>query len=416
MGKRAPIVILNDFSTREGGAGYLANALADNLAQKQYPVTFICGDHSHDNWSDGVTPAPLNQTALLDGSKAAQATRGLYNRTVLKSVRNWIENNDTDDTIYHLHNWSNILSPSIFDALAPVADRCVIHAHDFFLACPNGAFLNFPRSEICSLTPLSASCLTTQCDKRNYPQKLWRSARNAVMENRLRPHLASAQFVLIHNAMRSLLTQNIQPRKISVIGNPVTPFGPPVNAPERQKGIAHIGRVQRLKGVFELAAAGRALNTPINFFGTGEDLDELRHTFPEHIYHGWTSREDLAEHLQNMRAIVIGTQSPEPFCLAAFESLATGLPLIVSRAILAAPELTETGAALDFNPDDAASLKTVLARIIADGNLVAKLAKSARAQPPARTLSEWVGAHVSLYEKVIHAASAQYEEAELVLS
>jgi|GEM_PF-6213612 len=89
MGKRAPIVILNDFSTREGGAGYLANALADNLAQKQYPVTFICGDHGHDNWSDGVTPAPLNQTALLDGSKAAQATRGLYNRTVLKSVRNW---------------------------------------------------------------------------------------------------------------------------------------------------------------------------------------------------------------------------------------------------------------------------------------------------------------------------------------
>ena len=105
-----------------------------------------------------------------------------------------------------------------------------------------------------------------------------------------------------------------------------------------------------------------------------------------------------------------------PFCLAAFESLATGLPLIVSRAILAAPELTETGAALDFNPDDATSLKTALACVIEDDNLVAKLAKAARAQPPARTLPEWVDAHVSLYEKIIHAASSQYKEAELVLS
>ena len=220
MGALDPVVILNDFASAQGGAGYLATTLANRLAALGIPVTFISGDAGHHDWSDGVTNVALGGTALLDGPKAVQAVRGLYNRAAARQVRDWINQNDTPRTVYHLHNWSNILSPAIFDALADVAARCVVHAHDFFLACPNGTFLDYPRTQVCTRTPLSAACITTQCDKRSYPQKLWRSARQQVLAARLRPHLQQARFVMIHTAMRPLLERAIQPKHLLAIRNP----------------------------------------------------------------------------------------------------------------------------------------------------------------------------------------------------
>ena len=110
---------------------------------------------------------------------------------------------------------------------------------------------------------------------------------------------------------------------------------------EAQRGIAHIGRVQRLKGVYELAAAGERLGQQIEFFGSGEDLDDLRRRYPSHLWHGHTDRAVIGQRLQRMRAVVVASQSPEPFCMAGFESIATGLPLVLSDAILAAPVDTE---------------------------------------------------------------------------
>ena len=100
--------------------------------------------------------------------------RGLYNRRALTTLAEWIARNDTPETVYHLHVWSQVLSPSAFVALAAVRQRMLITAHDFFLVCPNGAYANYTTGETCALKPLSARCLTTACDKRNHAHKLWR--------------------------------------------------------------------------------------------------------------------------------------------------------------------------------------------------------------------------------------------------
>ncbi len=55
--------------------------------------------------------------------------------------------------------------------------------HEYFLFCPNGGFYNYQTQKACPLTPMSAQCLTTNCDSRSYPQKLWRVARQAIMQN-----------------------------------------------------------------------------------------------------------------------------------------------------------------------------------------------------------------------------------------
>jgi glycosyltransferase involved in cell wall biosynthesis len=411
------LVIINDFSSAEGGAGYLANALAEGVAARGLPVTFIAGDAGKATWPKGVTPIALGGRTLLDGHSGPAAIRGLYNRTASAHISNWIAQHDTPRTVYHLHNWSNILSPAAFDALAPCAARCVFHAHDFFLSCPNGVYLDYPRAEVCERRPLSVACLTTNCDKRAYAHKLWRAARQHVLRTRLSPHLSAASFVMIHPAMRPWLTRAIQPQNLLAIRNPITPFGPPVRAPERQHRLAHIGQVQRLKGVYELAEAARRCGAHVDFFGGGEDLADLQTRYPEHTWHGWTDRETIGRHLHSIRAVVVATQSPEPFCLAAFESAATGLPLVVSDSILAAHELVESGTALPFAAGDVDALTTVLDRVMTDDALVANLARAtnAGAASLSQSLPDWITAHMTLYaEKVTRIAPSLTKELSLV--
>ncbi|WP_373636871.1 glycosyltransferase family 4 protein [Yoonia sp. BS5-3] len=413
MARPDRVVILNDFSSTKGGAGYLADALARAIGAKGTAVTFIAGDSGTAEPAGSVERIALDGAPLLDGRASKAAMRGLYNRAAAAKLRAWIAQNDTPRTVYHLHNWSNILSPSVFDALAPVAARCVIHAHDFFLACPNGAYLDYPRNAVCTRRPLSMGCIATQCDKRAYAHKLWRTARQKVLFSKLAPHLKAATFVMINPAMRPWLNRAIQPAHITTIANPVTPFGPITQAPEAQKGIAHIGQVQRLKGVHDLAEAGRRVGAAISFFGDGEDLDALRIAYPEHHWHGHTPRDEIARHLMQMRAAVVGSQSPEPFCLAAYESVATGLPLILSDAILAADDLMQQGVATGFHAGDVDDLTRTLARILEDDALVAQLGAAARAkgQTLGHALPEWADAHNRLYERIITGAAMQLPDA-----
>ncbi|WP_353476543.1 glycosyltransferase family 4 protein (plasmid) [Salipiger sp. H15] len=400
------IVLLNDFSRAEGGAGYLATTLAAGLSARGLRVTFIAGDTIEQGLPEGVEPVAIGGHALLDGPARSAALRGLDNRTAAAAVGRWISENDTPGTVYHLHNWSNIFSPSVFDALAPVRDRLVIHAHDFFLACPNGAYLDFQRDEICGRTPLSTGCIAVNCDKRSYSHKLWRAARQGVLQRKLRPHLPFARFVTIHEATVPLLRRAITPAHMHVIRNPVTAFASPVPAPEAQRRFVHIGRIQKLKGVFEIAAAGERLGLRIDFFGGGEDLDEMVRRHPSHAYHGWTDRDTIGKAMQTVRAVIVGTKSPEPFCLAAFEAAATGLPLILSDAILAAPELAGTGAAIMFRAGDADALAAVIGRVRDDDALVARLARAARdtRESLGHGLPDWIEAHLRLYTQLARPA------------
>ena len=208
--------------------------------------------------------------------------------------------------------------------------------------------------------PLSTDCIATQCDKRSYSHKLWRLARQQLVRGRLGPFLEASQFVIVYEPMRPWLERAISPRRLVAVGNPVEPFGPLVPAPERQRRLVFIGQMQRYKGIFDIAEAGRRLGLAIDFFGEGDARGALTAAYPEHRCHGWQSRAAIAEHLRTARASIVATHGLETFCLSAFETLATGLPLVVSDAILAAHPLVATGSALSFPAGDVEALTGLL--------------------------------------------------------
>jgi len=98
------------------------------------------------------------------------------------------------------------------------------------------------------------------------------------------------------------------------------------------------------------------------------------------------------------------------------QSFRTCAPWLWVRKILAAQELIQTGAALEFQSNDTDTLKDALQRIISDDGLVAKLASAARKHAHTRDLTEWVDEHIALYDGVLKAAKSTIEEADLVLS
>ncbi|MEL6985784.1 MAG: glycosyl transferase family 1, partial [Actinomycetota bacterium] len=196
------IVILNDSSTARGGATGLALLAARLLSERGRDVVFICGDAGDDpSLGDlDVEIVAFGGQKLLQGGGRRAMLDGIWNRKAAAFLSRWIDDHGRPDDVWHLHGWSQIWSPAVFPALKQVWDRLVVHAHDYFSACPNGAFWNYQTSSACELKPLSTACLTSNCDKRSRAQKLWRLARHTALRDTFQGSRAPL-LLLIHPDM-----------------------------------------------------------------------------------------------------------------------------------------------------------------------------------------------------------------------
>ena len=105
------------------------------------PVTVLSGDGGSAALAQlGAETVALGGQHIMSGNRAAAALRGLYDASTGTALADWIAAHDTPGTVYHLHNWHKVLSPSVFRALRMVASRLLISAHYYFLVCPNGGY------------------------------------------------------------------------------------------------------------------------------------------------------------------------------------------------------------------------------------------------------------------------------------
>lgn len=344
------VVIISDFARARGGASKLALLLAHCLQGRKLAVTVFSGDQDTAGSTPGISFAGVAGATLLEQRKAAAALNGIWNRDARAALSKLIQTTDTPATIYHVHGFLQTLSPAIFAALEPVRARVVIHAHDYFLACPNGAFFDYRSGTECARTPLSAACVFRHCDKRSYAQKIWRVVRQAVQNRAARRVLTRARVVLLHAAMQPYLERTGKRGRISacVIRNPAQPFLTDRPAPEKQRNFLFVGDIHAYKGVFVLAEAARKAQVPLCFAGEGVDRKRLQMQYPEVQFAGWQDKEGLAALAARARAVVVPSLGPEPFGLTLVEAVACGLPVIVSDSALIAAEIEAAGAGLAF--------------------------------------------------------------------
>jgi glycosyltransferase involved in cell wall biosynthesis len=388
------IVQINDLSVPRGGASKLAVQAACGLAGRGHAVTFLTGDA-------GTSPAlaaarvavvALGQQRLLAAGRARAMVSGLWNRAAHAMVRDWIARHDTPGTVYHLHGWAQILSPSVFAALEPVRERLVLSAHDFFLACPNGAFTFLRSGEVCPHVPLSRACLGTACDRDGGARKLWRSARQLVQRHAYRPQ-ASPPVLAIHAGMGAFLARaGIPAASIAVLPNPVEPFCDTRIAAERNREVLFVGRLEATKGADLAALAAVRAGAALTVVGEGPLASAIRRIHPEARLVGWRSPAEIRALAAGARMLVMPSRYPEPFGLAAIEAAWSGLPVILARSALLSDDLVACGAGLAVEPRDIEGFAATIRALLRDDGRTRAMSEAAfaRTRALASTPAAWL--------------------------
>lgn len=405
MSERRPdrVVVINDRSAPVGGASHLSQLAARLIEERGVPVTFIAGDAPVPNQHRFEVIGAGGET-LLQQSRLSAFSNGLYNRAALRLLEEFIARRDTDATLYHVHGWSKILSPSIFRALASVRQRVVLHAHDYFLACPNGGFAHYPDRHVCELTPMSARCLATQCDKRGYSQKLWRCARHALRQNLFDLRHQAASIVVVHEKMvRYFARAGIDCDAITAIRNPFEPLLTSQASPWRSGDFFFLGRLEPEKGFEDAAEAARRAGVGLQVIGDGEGRELLARKYPSVVIHGWKTKAELAGIIAGARAVVVSSRVPEPFSLAAVEAVGSGIPVILPAEALIAGDMVEADCGLTFRAGDIDSLALAMSQLAASDELVRRMSANGfrEASRLGNSPERWGDSLMSLYSRVL---------------
>ena len=405
------VVVINDVSLVRGGATSVALLSAQLLSARGIPVTLITGEDAPTSFSTGEATfdvAAIGSAHILKGGRLAASLRGIYNRRTERFLSRWIAVNDSPRTVYHLHGWSKVLSPSVFRALQPVKSRLVVHAHDFFLTCPNGGYFDFRRGCACELRPLSMACIKSSCDRRHYAHKLWRAVRLAVRRAFYDPEPGPNRILAVHEGMHGLLEYGGLKRcSLGVLRNPVVPWRTDRIPAERNRTFLFVGRLDEDKGADIVARAARLAGVPLRMIGTGPLADILKRDFAEIEIVGWKTREEIAKLCLDARAVVMPTRSRETFGLVALEAMISGLPVILSATAMLAPELVANNFGLTCDPQNATALADIMGRMAEDDVLVAAMSRNAHANARrlAPTPAEWTNKLLAMYQALLERPS-----------
>ncbi|GHE01969.1 hypothetical protein U879_16885 [Defluviimonas sp. 20V17] len=400
------VVIINDASVARGGATGLALLAAREIRALGLRVTYVAGDSgaAPDLADLGIEVIATGGARLLDQPRLKSATAGLWNAAARAAIADLVAQ-DTPGTVYHVHGWAQILSPAIFAALAPVAPRVVVHAHDRFLACPNGVYHDFGRDRPCARAPLGAACLATDCDKHSYARKLWRVARQLMLRRAFDQRRPWGAIVLIHPRMAGLMEDvGYPPQRLCVLRNPASPYTESRVRAEENRALAFIGRIEREKGLAELAEAARRARLPLMVIGEGRERAPLATAYPEIRFEGWQDRAGIARLIKGARAVIVPGRIPEPFGLVIAEASFSGLPLLVSDSAFLAAEIDQAGLGRSFDMRAPNGLDAALTRFrdLSDAEVRTISERAfARPVPLAQTTEAWVKGLLALYRRVL---------------
>ena len=339
------VVILNDFCYVQGGASKVAIDEAISLAEAGVNVTFIgaVGPACAELRQARLTVECLNQHELLNVVRhPTVALQGIWNLKAARSTQAILEKLPRDRTIVHLHGYTKALTTSPIRIARRLGFQVVCTLHDFFAACPNGAFFDYVTGKPCERRALSASCVVRQCDKRNYAHKLFRVVRSGVQRYRGQFPTAVNDYISLSQRSAELLAPYLpHDARLHPLQNVVdVASDPPVEA-EHNRTILCIGRLDPEKGVMLVARQAQRLGLGVTFVGDGTLRAEIE-AIPGMTVTGWISSEAVQRHLDTARCLVFPSLWYETYGLVVSEAAARGVPAIVSD-ISAAAERVENG-------------------------------------------------------------------------
>ena len=351
-------VILNNHCHAQGGASRVAIDEALSLAKLGIDVHFFgaVGPICDELLSEKIHVVCLSQQDLSHAEgRPSVMLQGIWNFQAASSFRQLLLTLKPEASVVHLHGFSQSLSTSVVSVATRMKFKVVATIHDFFLACPNGAFFNYKKSTLCKLQALSLDCVTTNCDKRRYTHKIYRVVRSLVQREIAYTPASIDHFIALSSVSEAVMRKYL-PGKAHIhrLLNPIgVEHSQPVKV-RNNKSIIFVGRLDEEKGVESLIVAASMTGVPITLIGDGPL--RLRAESCGCRVTGWLSRADVLAEIESARCLIFPSLWYETFGLVVDEASARGVPSIVSD-ISAASERVEDGVSgWHFRSGDAVDL------------------------------------------------------------
>ena len=373
------IILVSDYGYISGGAAQVAITSARGLADRGVRVTFACalGPVSSELDHAGITVHCLGESNIWAVQQPWRAAaQGIWNARAGRWLKALLRGCDPRDTVVHLHQWTKAFSPSSIAAAAGSGLPFLVTLHDYFLACPNGAYFIYPQQRTCTLRPMSTGCLTTDCDARSRGHKAVRLLRQVVTgvaaRSRARP------LNVIHVSRRAAdVARPLLPASTRhwVLLNPIAEApGPRVQA-ERNRAVVCVGRITAEKGCVVLAQAAARAGVPLIVMGDGPALEQVRLACPNVAVRPWGNRAAVEQCLADARVLALPSLWYETGGLVVREALTRGVPAIVTT-ISGAADVVGTEHGVLVPPGDVEALAAALRRL-GDDALVRRMSESA---------------------------------------
>ena len=375
------IIIVNDYGHMRGGGDRVALASALGLSRAGHRVTVFCAVGPVDAElaaEPGLRVVCTGQHEILrDPNRARAARNGAWNPGAAAALRVLLRGLERGRTVVHVHSYTKAFSASVPSAALDLGFRTLLSLHDYFIACPNGAFFEYPVMEVCGRTPLGMRCLGCRCDARSYGHKLWRFGRTW-WQNRVAALPGRLSCSLAVSPSNLAVARRVLPAgsRIELVPYPVDAApGEPVRV-EDNDAFLFVGRMELYKGPQLLAEAAVLAGARAVFCGEGPASGAVRRICPEAHLAGWQDRSALAGYYGRARALVFASLWPETFGLTAAEALARGVPVIVSSGTAAADQVEHGVNGLVFERGSARNLAEMMRRL-ADAGLARRLGREA---------------------------------------
>ena len=374
------ITVLCDHAHISGGAAKVALQSAMGLARRGHRVTLIAavGPVSAELEESGVTVCCFGERDIMQDRRRLNATvRGLWNSSAARQLRTALQAAEAGDSIVHLHSWTRGFSPSIGAVLSHAQLRGLYSIHEYFIACPNGAFYNYTKHDNCYLRPMSAACAVSHCDSRTYAHKVWRILRHGMPNGVGGLRRAFRHFAYLSDLQREVLSPYLPDGcELHRLPNPIQV---PDAGPPSLKGdgpFLFVGRLSHDKGVLLLAEAAKQLGVRVVFVGSGDLEGELRSRYSEVEITGWLSPDEVYERMRCARALVLPSVWYECQPLTAYEALSQGLPVVTSENNAAREAIVPGETGLLFHNGDADDLAAKMRELLCNDTVAMMSAKA----------------------------------------
>ena len=399
------IVIVADHAHVNGGQAKVSIESAKGLAARGHHVVYFAAVGPID---PGLAAANV-ETIVLDQPDVTSAqsltrfgVQWLWNVAAARKLSEVLNACDPRTTIVHVHAWAKALSPSIGPVLKRAQMPRVFTMHEYYLACPNGGFYDYPVAKPCLREPMSVACVAHNCDSRTYARKLMRVGRHLLMQQS--GMLSSLDHVITISRLQRDVLQPYLPKSVQYhdIGNPidVAPLGQKPDAPLGD--FIFVGRISAEKGAGIFAEAARRAGKTAIFVGDGPAAAELKSSHPEAVVLGWKSPQEVKTLMRAARALVFPSVWYEGQPLTVLESLALGTPVIVSDVCAGREAVNDGMNGLWFKSADPDSLADALTKL-SDDSVAREMSRAAYdlywAAP--LTLDQHLDALIALYQRAL---------------